>query len=77
MARSERFELLTLGIEIRCSIQLSYERIEAWENPARHRNQPGTDCECRPFGMLRLAERAAKQKPNLPSSATEALTTSC
>ena len=27
MARSERFELPTLGIEIRCSIQLSYERI--------------------------------------------------
>lgn len=26
MARSERFELPTLGIEIRCSIQLSYER---------------------------------------------------
>lgn len=29
MARSERFELPTLGIEIRCSIQLSYERVEA------------------------------------------------
>jgi hypothetical protein len=27
MARSERFELPTLGIEIRCSIQLSYERL--------------------------------------------------
>jgi hypothetical protein len=26
MARSERFELPALGIEIRCSIQLSYER---------------------------------------------------
>ena len=26
VARSERFELPTLGIEIRCSIQLSYER---------------------------------------------------
>jgi hypothetical protein len=25
--RSERFELPTLGIEIRCSIQLSYERV--------------------------------------------------
>jgi hypothetical protein len=25
MAHSERFELPTLGIEIRCSIQLSYE----------------------------------------------------
>jgi hypothetical protein len=33
MARSERFELPTLGIEIRCSIQLSYERVSlfnAW-----------------------------------------------
>jgi hypothetical protein len=29
MARSERFELPTLGIEIRCSIQLSYERVSA------------------------------------------------
>jgi hypothetical protein len=28
VARSERFELPTLGIEIRCSIQLSYERID-------------------------------------------------
>jgi hypothetical protein len=26
LARSERFELPALGIEIRCSIQLSYER---------------------------------------------------
>jgi hypothetical protein len=27
VARSERFELPTLGFEVRCSIQLSYERI--------------------------------------------------
>ena len=27
MARSERFELPTLGFEVRCSIQLSYERM--------------------------------------------------
>ena len=27
LARSERFELPALGIEIRCSIQLSYERV--------------------------------------------------
>jgi hypothetical protein len=26
LARSERFELPTLGFEVRCSIQLSYER---------------------------------------------------
>jgi hypothetical protein len=28
MARSERFELPTLGFEVRCSIQLSYERLK-------------------------------------------------
>jgi hypothetical protein len=27
VARSERFELPTLGFEVRCSIQLSYERV--------------------------------------------------
>ena len=27
LARSERFELPTLGFEVRCSIQLSYERM--------------------------------------------------
>jgi hypothetical protein len=27
VARSERFELPTLGFEVRCSIQLSYERL--------------------------------------------------
>ena len=32
MARSERFELPTLGIEIRCSIQLSYERINKFND---------------------------------------------
>ena len=37
MARSERFELPTLGIEIRCSIQLSYERPDPGEGPQ-------TDC---------------------------------
>src|SRR5256885_13603199 len=29
LARSERFELPTLGFEVRCSIQLSYERLRA------------------------------------------------
>jgi hypothetical protein len=33
LARSERFELPTLGIEIRCSIQLSYERIGLFRRP--------------------------------------------
>jgi hypothetical protein len=31
VARSERFELPTLGIEIRCSIQLSYERAKPFQ----------------------------------------------
>ncbi len=31
VARSERFELPTLGIEIRCSIQLSYERVRRFD----------------------------------------------
>jgi hypothetical protein len=30
VARSERFELPTLGFEVRCSIQLSYERVSAF-----------------------------------------------
>ena len=38
MARSERFELPTLGIEIRCSIQLSYERINVFNVLAQGSN---------------------------------------
>ena len=39
LARSERFELPTLGFEVRCSIQLSYERVrgfdyQTWPNRA-------------------------------------------
>jgi hypothetical protein len=34
MARSERFELPTLGFEVRCSIQLSYERISLFNGLA-------------------------------------------
>jgi hypothetical protein len=30
LARSERFELPTLGFEVRCSIQLSYERLVSY-----------------------------------------------
>jgi hypothetical protein len=32
LARSERFELPTLGFEVRCSIQLSYERINVFNH---------------------------------------------
>ena len=38
LARSERFELPTLGIEIRCSIQLSYERINVFNVLAQGSN---------------------------------------
>src|SRR5258706_13428895 len=34
MARSERFELPTLGFEVRCSIQLSYERVSLFNGLA-------------------------------------------
>ena len=34
LARSERFELPTLGFEVRCSIQLSYERVSLFNDLA-------------------------------------------
>ena len=34
LARSERFELPTLGFEVRCSIQLSYERVSVFNDLA-------------------------------------------
>ena len=34
VARSERFELPTLGFEVRCSIQLSYERVSLFNDLA-------------------------------------------
>jgi hypothetical protein len=34
VARSERFELPTLGFEVRCSIQLSYERVSLFNGLA-------------------------------------------
>jgi hypothetical protein len=49
LARSERFELPTLGIEIRCSIQLSYERLNRRNGcsgfePIRHADQIAFGC---------------------------------
>jgi hypothetical protein len=38
VARSERFELPTLGFEVRCSIQLSYERINVFNHLVRSPN---------------------------------------
>lgn len=58
VARSERFELPTLGIEIRCSIQLSYERVR------RHHSGAPPECQpqygpAKPFppGSVRLFRR--------------------
>ena len=50
VARSERFELPTLGIEIRCSIQLSYERVFVGlpDQEAKSNIRPGPS-ECRNF----------------------------
>jgi hypothetical protein len=46
VARSERFELPTLGFEVRCSIQLSYERLrgfdyQTWPDGATQRKRSG------------------------------------
>src|ERR1700730_12356949 len=38
LARSERFELPTLGFEVRCSIQLSYERVGPFRGAGRDLN---------------------------------------
>jgi hypothetical protein len=55
MARSERFELPTLGIEIRCSIQLSYERVR----PADYQTWPGRASR----GMSRALSVLIKSEP--------------
>ena len=43
LARSERFELPTLGFEVRCSIQLSYERASLFNGLAGHPNSLGAE----------------------------------
>jgi hypothetical protein len=56
LARSERFELPTLGFEVRCSIQLSYERV------------PGLDYQTWPerASSLRPGPNAPKSAENWP-----------
>jgi hypothetical protein len=49
LARSERFELPTLGIEIRCSIQLSYERVRS----ANYQTWPGRASSGRAKSLVR------------------------
>ena len=43
LARSERFELPTLGFEVRCSIQLSYERVSLFSGLAESPKVLGTN----------------------------------
>ena len=57
LARSERFELPTLGFEVRCSIQLSYERVSLFNGLAGHPNSLGAELGTEkaaetPFGFL-------------------------
>jgi hypothetical protein len=72
MARSERFELPTLGIEIRCSIQLSYERPGPGIGPQPRR--PGSLLASQQAGRrsdgFELAERPANKKPFPPRFGT-------
>jgi hypothetical protein len=81
MARSEGFEPPTLGIEIRCSIQLSYERPgpvpghPKFARPVLVKNQHGGQRS----GRFELAERPANKKPYPPPSrrVEGAVTRSC
>src|ERR1700720_4746100 len=61
LARSERFELPTLGFEVRCSIQLSYERVSLFNALAVRliflRRQLGTENDCRKYSWPRSDTR--------------------
>jgi hypothetical protein len=54
LARSERFELPTLGIEIRCSIQLSYERVSRFD----YQTWPG-------WASRRSRKRLPRRRPDV------------
>lgn len=66
MARSERFELPTLGIEIRCSIQLSYERPGPGMGPQPRSAGPllASQRTGRRSDRFELAERLTNKKPS-------------
>src|SRR5882724_5983027 len=68
VARSERFELPTLGIEIRCSIQLSYERVRGLRLPdLAGQGQPACcgPIHERSWGMLTANPRPAPRRDNV------------
>src|ERR1700687_1192280 len=54
LARSERFELPTLGFEVRCSIQLSYERVRGLD----YQTWPDRASRLLSFGPRSPARRA-------------------
>src|SRR4051794_13180902 len=56
LARSERFELPTLGFEVRCSIQLSYERFSRATLARQHpKASPGNAVSGVLLGLFRRA----------------------
>jgi hypothetical protein len=57
LARSERFELPTLGFEVRCSIQLSYERKASKNNRLLEIHDAGV---LQDFGPARSTKIPAK-----------------
>jgi hypothetical protein len=59
MARSERFELPTLGFEVRCSIQLSYERASLFNGLAGRLNPLGKGRR-KHFRLSRLPDLAGE-----------------
>src|SRR3954453_24094106 len=63
LARSERFELPTLGIEIRCSIQLSYERT--------HDSMAWSGAVIPASTALKRGPNDVRQHPNIRTAGTD------
>jgi hypothetical protein len=70
LARSERFELPTLGFEVRCSIQLSYERMwpdyQTWLVRASRRRRAAARKAAATGERENLALRPAFPSPSTP-----------
>jgi hypothetical protein len=64
LARSERFELPTLGFEVRCSIQLSYERVPGSITRLGGTGPAGCRRPCpKQPGRVAAPPRSKKQQP--------------